>query len=84
MGMIDLLFSGTLAGKITQVLDMVTKLTKWSLGNDKRMSLIEEGQHKIERRLGAVEMALTGKGIHYEEVDDVPLKIKGERENNES
>lgn len=84
MGMLDLILSGTVAGKITQVLEMVTKLTKWSLGNDKRMSILEEGQHRIERRLGAMEMALTEKGIHYEEVDESPLNIKGEREKHES
>lgn len=49
--------------KVSSILAMVTKLTSWSLGLDKRMA-------KIERRLGSIEMAMTAKGVSFDSTDD--------------
>ena len=49
--------------KTSRILAMVTRLMNWSFGLDSRISV-------IERRLGAIEMALTSKGISVPEQKD--------------
>lgn len=53
----DFIFSG----KTTQILDAVMRITSWMSGLDKRLNV-------IERRLGAMEMALTMAGIKIQPV----------------
>jgi hypothetical protein len=48
--------------KTQQIFDMVMRMTSWMTGLDERLNL-------IERRLGAMEMALTGKGIQVPPID---------------
>ena len=49
--------------KTAQILKMVKRLTDWSFGTDKRFG-------KIERRLGAIEMAMEAKGFKLQPIDE--------------
>lgn len=70
MAIMDWIFSGQVS-HIASTFKMVSKLTKWAFGLDKRMA-------RLERRTGKMEMAMIQKGFDIEpEEEETPLNYKG-------